>query len=82
MKVTQILNLMREKFTSSWIHKELHKARNWNPLLHKFGPYLGVLLAAIDQFLFRGKLPFTLRAIEPDHACLKEADKMPKPPYP
>ena len=71
-----------ERFTSSWINSELYKARNWNPFLHKFGPYLGVLLAGIDQFIFRGKLPFTLKAPEPDHACLKEANKMPKISYP
>jgi len=71
-----------EKFTSSWVNSELYKARNWNPFLHKFGPYLGVLLAGIDQFIFRGKLPFTLRASEPDHACLKEANKMSKISYP
>ena len=71
-----------ERFTSSWINSELYKARNWNPFLHKFGPYLGVLLAGIDQFIFRGKLPFTLRASEPDHACLKEANRMSKISYP
>ena len=71
-----------ERFTSSWINSELHKARNWNPFLHKFGPYLGVVLAAIDQFIFRGNLPFTLRAQEPDHDCLKKADEMPKISYP
>ena len=71
-----------ERFTSSWINSELHKARNWNPFLHKFGPYFGVVLAAIDQFIFRGKLPFTLRAQEHDHDCLKKADEMPKISYP
>ena len=71
-----------ERFTSSWINSELHKARNWNPFLHKFGPYLGVVLASIDQFIFRGKLPFTLRAQEHDHDCLKKADEMPKISYP
>ena len=71
-----------ERFISSWVNSELYKARNWNPLLHKFGPYLGVLLAGIDQFIFRGKLPFTLRAPKADHACLKEANKMPKISYP
>ena len=76
------LESYEEKFSSSWINSELYKARNWNPLLHKFGPYLGVLLAAIDQFLFRGNLPFTLRTKKPDHTCLKEADKMPKITYP
>ena len=71
-----------EKFNSSWINSELYKARNWNPFLHKFGPYLGVLLAGIDQFIFRGRLPFTLKAPEPDHACLKEAKRMSKISYP
>ena len=71
-----------EMFAKSWINTELYKSRNWNPFLHKFGPYLGVLLAGIDQFIFRGKLPLTLNAEEPDHSCLKEANKMPKIDYP
>ncbi len=48
-----------EKFTNSWVDKELHKARNWGPFLHNglkwgFKGLLGVALAAIDQFIFRG----------------------------
>ena len=44
-----------EKFTNSWVDKELHKARNWGPFLHNglkwgFKGLLGVALAAIDQF--------------------------------
>merc|ERR1712023_482101 len=43
-----------EKFTNSWVDKELHKARNWGPFLHNglkwgFKGLLGVALAAIDQ---------------------------------
>ena len=71
-----------KNFSESWVNKELHKARNWNPLLHKFGSFFGVVFAAIDQFLFRGKLPFTLRSKTPDHLCLKPADKMKKINYP
>ncbi len=71
-----------KSFSESWINKELYKARNWNPLLHKFGSFFGVAFAAIDQFLFRGKLPFTLRSTTPDHLCLKPADKMKKITYP
>ncbi|MAS59169.1 MAG: electron transfer flavoprotein-ubiquinone oxidoreductase [Gammaproteobacteria bacterium] len=76
------LNSYEINFTSSWVHDELYKARNWNPFLHKFGTLFGVAFAAIDQFLFRGKLPFTLRAQIPDHACLKPADKTKKINYP
>ena len=76
------LNSYEINFTSSWVHDELYKARNWNPFLHKFGTLFGVAFAAIDQFLFRGKLPFTLRTQIPDHACLKPADKTKKINYP
>ena len=76
------LNSYEINFTSSWVNDELYRARNWNPFLHKFGTLFGVAFAAIDQFLFRGKLPFTLRAQIPDHACLKPADKTKKINYP
>ncbi|MFL2705898.1 MAG: 4Fe-4S dicluster domain-containing protein [Gammaproteobacteria bacterium] len=79
---TNNISEYEETFNNSWINAELYKSRNWNPFLHKFGPYLGVLLAGIDQFIFRGNLPFTLNAEEPDHECLKEANKMPKIDYP
>ena len=76
------LNSYEENFINSWLNRELYKARNWNPFLHKYGQYLGVLLAGMDQFIFRGKLPFTLNALEPDHETLKPADQMPKIEYP
>ena len=76
------LNSYEINFTSSWVNDELYKARNWNPFLHKFGTLFGVVFAAIDQFLFRGKLPFTLRAQIPDYACLKPADNTKKINYP
>tara|TARA_B100000941_G_scaffold136280_1_gene96649 strand:- start:112 stop:1230 length:1119 start_codon:yes stop_codon:yes gene_type:complete len=66
----------------SWLHKELYKARNFGPLLHKYGNFVGPIFAAIDQFLFRGKLPFTLNHPTPDYACLKDASTMPKIDYP
>ena len=76
------LNSYEINFTSSWVNDELYRARNWNPFLHKFGTLFGVAFAAIDQFLFRGKLPFTLRTQIPDHACLKPADNTKKINYP
>ena len=76
------LNSYEINFTSSWVNDELYRARNWNPFLHKFGTLFGVVFAAIDQFLFRGKLPFTLRTQIPDHACLKPADNTKKINYP
>ena len=71
-----------EKIKNSWIHKELYKSRNFGPIFHKFGALLGAAFNAIDQFIFRGNLPFTLNHATPDHACLKKADEMTKIEYP
>jgi electron-transferring-flavoprotein dehydrogenase len=69
------------KFNSSWLEKELHKARNFLPFTHKYGTLLGVALAGIDQLIFRGKLPFTLHHDVPDHECLKKSADMPNIEY-
>ena len=71
-----------KKIKDSWIYEELYKSRNFGPIFHKFGALIGAAFNAIDQFLFRGNLPFTLNHPTPDHACLKKADDMPKINYP
>ena len=76
------LVIYEDNIQNSWLQKELHKARNFGPLLHKFGNFVGPILAAIDQFIFRGNLPFTLNHPTPDYACLEDASKMPKIDYP
>ena len=76
------LVLYEDRIQKSWLQKELYKARNFGPLLHKFGNLFGPILAAIDQFVFRGNLPFTLNHPTPDYACLEDASKMPKINYP
>lgn len=70
------------RFNDSWLNEELTKWRNFGPLLHKFGGMIGGALAFIDQGIFQGKLPFTLRDTKPDHATLKPASEMPKIEYP
>jgi electron-transferring-flavoprotein dehydrogenase len=60
-----------EKFRASWLYDELHKARNFKPLMAK-GLWLGSLLFGIDQMLFRGKAPWTL-GLTADHLKLKPA---------
>ena len=76
------LIIYEDNLQKSWLQKELYKARNFGPLLHKFGNLVGPILAAIDQFIFRGNLPFTLNHPTPDYACLEDASKMPKIDYP
>jgi electron-transferring-flavoprotein dehydrogenase len=58
-------------FRESWLYDELHRARNFKPWMSK-GLWLGSLMFGIDQQLFRGKAPWTLR-LTADHTKLKKA---------
>jgi electron-transferring-flavoprotein dehydrogenase len=71
-----------DKILSSWIYTELYKSRNFGPIFHKFGALIGAFLNALDQFIFRGKLPFTLNNPTPDHECLKKSSEVNKIEYP
>lgn len=71
-----------EGFKSSWLYDELYSSRNFGPAIHKFGAFLGGAFNTLDQNLFKGKIPFTLRDLTPDYACLKKADEAPKITYP
>jgi electron-transferring-flavoprotein dehydrogenase len=71
-----------QRYKDSWVYEELHRARNTMPLMHKFGLLLGSACVWIDQYIFRGNLPFTMTDSKPDHAQLKPASKMDKPDYP
>ena len=75
------LSTYEQKFKESWVYKELYEARNVKPSF-SWGLILGILFTGIDQILFRGKLPFTLKHKHADHEALKPADKMPKIDYP
>jgi len=71
-----------DRILSSWIYTELYKSRNFGPIFHKFGALIGAFLNALDQFIFRGKLPFTLNNPTPDHECLKKSSEVNKIEYP
>jgi len=55
----------------SWLFEELHRTRNFKPWMSK-GLWLGSLMFGIDQQVFRGKAPWTLR-LTADHLKLKKA---------
>jgi len=57
-------------FRSSWLREELHRARNFKPLMSK-GLWTGTLLFGMDQVLFRGKAPWTLTHEHADHETLE-----------
>lgn len=66
------LSAYSQAFAQSWLHEELHKARNFKPWMSK-GLVTGTLMVGLDQVLFRGKAPWTLRHTHADHECLKPA---------
>ena len=68
-------------FEASWLHEELHVARNVKPWLSR-GLYLGSIMTGIDQILFRGKAPWTLHHSHADHECLKPAAQCQQIVYP
>ena len=64
------LSAYPEAFRSSWLHDELHRARNFKPFMSK-GLYTGTLMVGIDQVVFRGKAPWTLHHDHADHETLR-----------
>ena len=76
------LSSFTEKFEQSWLHDELNAARNSQQAIHKFGTLLGSAFVLVDQTLFRGRLPFTLKDPTPDHATLKTAAESKRIDYP
>ena len=65
---------------SAWLYTELHKYRNFKPLMKK-GLWMGSFLFGMDQMLFRGKAPWTLHNSS-DHDKLKPAAECAKIDYP
>ncbi len=68
-------------FKKSWVQEELHTARNVRPSF-KWGLWGGTLYTGIDQVLFRGKVPWTLKHHGIDHIALKKAAQCKKIDYP
>ncbi len=70
-----------QAFEASWLHDELHRARNFKPWLDK-GLYWGGFMFGIDQIVFRGKAPWTLHRQFADHEKLKPASQCAPIAYP
>jgi len=61
-----------EKIQNSWIYKELKHVRNLRPGFKK-GLFLGLVNAGLEEYIFRGKSPWTLHQKTADHKSLKTA---------
>jgi electron-transferring-flavoprotein dehydrogenase len=68
-------------FRSSWLHDELHRARNFKPFMSR-GLYYGTFMVGLDQVLFRGKAPWTLHHQHRDNEMLLPKDQCKPIDYP
>ncbi len=71
-----------DRFRSSWLHTELHGARNIRPAFAKLGLYGGIAYSALDTFVLRGKAPWTFRHAHADYESLRPAAAAAKIAYP
>ncbi|MBA1243512.1 electron transfer flavoprotein-ubiquinone oxidoreductase [Pseudomonas japonica] len=77
-----VLSAYPESFKASWVYDELFRSRNFGAAIHKWGAVKGGAFNFIDQNLFGGKIPFTLRDKTPDYATLKLAADSARIEYP
>ena len=75
------LSSYEETFSSSWVYKELFAARNVKPSFN-WGLIPAIIFTGIDQLIFQGKLPFTLKHPHADYETLRPASEMKKINYP
>jgi electron-transferring-flavoprotein dehydrogenase len=70
-----------DAFRDSWLFDELYRARNFKPWMSK-GLYTGSLMVGIDQIVFGGKAPWTLRHAHADHETLRKRTEAAPIAYP
>ncbi|ALM83907.1 electron transfer flavoprotein-ubiquinone oxidoreductase [Bordetella sp. N] len=68
-------------FQASWLHAELNKARNFKQWFKK-GRTVATLMTGIEQWLLKGKMPWTIHRTKPDYACLQPASECARIDYP
>ncbi len=68
-------------FEQSWLYDELRRARNFKQWF-KQGRMVGTLMTGIEQWLFKGRMPWTIHRKTPDYAALQPAETMPRIEYP
>ena len=71
-----------QKLQESWVWPELRRVRNIRPGFAKFGLYGGLVNAALETYLFRGKAPWTLHHHHADNETLKKASACQPIEYP
>ncbi|MBP6345328.1 MAG: electron transfer flavoprotein-ubiquinone oxidoreductase [Neisseriaceae bacterium] len=70
-----------ERMKNSWLYDELWRVRNVRPAF-KWGMYVAFAYAALDDYIFKGCAPWTLKHGHSDHKALKKAKSSRKIDYP
>ena len=70
------------KFEASWLHPELHGARNIRPAFAKWGLFGGIAYSALDTYVLRGRAPWTFHHAHADHEGLTPAKAAGRIAYP
>lgn len=68
-------------FRNSWLFSELNKVRNVRPAF-KWGLLGGLVYGALEEYVFKGKAPWTLRHQRADYASLRPVQDCQKIDYP
>jgi electron-transferring-flavoprotein dehydrogenase len=61
-----------ELFEKSWLREELNKARNFKQWFKK-GRAVATVMTGVEQYVLRGRMPWTLHRDKPDYVYLKPA---------
>jgi electron-transferring-flavoprotein dehydrogenase len=77
-----VLESYPEAFRRSWVHEELHKARNFRPAFARWGLIGGTLYGGFDLKVLGGRAPWTLHHRHSDYETLRPASEAPRIDYP
>jgi electron-transferring-flavoprotein dehydrogenase len=69
-----------ERLRATWLWDELYRVRNVRPAFHR-GLWLGLAYSGLDQYLLRGRAPWTFHN-HADHTSLAKASDAPRIEYP
>lgn len=81
MQGGKIASTYQGLFENSWLYEELHAIRNIRPAF-KWGLLPFMVYAALEQYVFKGKMPWTIQHHGHDYAQLKPAQQCQKINYP
>ncbi|GAM20797.1 hypothetical protein SAMD00019534_039720, partial [Acytostelium subglobosum LB1] len=76
-----MLSAYPTKLKNSWVWEDLYAVRNYRPMFH-WGLLPALALGALEMYIFRGKLPITLKHASRDNETLKPAKDCKKLQYP